>query len=79
MRTHTEAPVLEPRQVQSRRAGVTLDGVAKAYGDVRALADVSLQAAARETVAVVGPSGCGKSTLLELCLLYTSPSPRDRS
>ena len=40
--------------------------MAKAYGDVRALADVSLRAAPRETVAVVGPSGCGKSTLLEL-------------
>ena len=66
MRTQTEAPVLEPRHVQSREAGVVLDGVAKAYGDVRALADVSLRASARETVAVVGPSGCGKSTLLEL-------------
>ncbi len=33
---------------------------------VHALADVSLHAAQRETVAVVGPSGCGKSTLLEL-------------
>ena len=65
MRTQTEAPV-EPRHAESREAGVTLDGVAKAYGDVRALADVSLRAAPQETVAVVGPSGCGKSTLLEL-------------
>ena len=43
-------------------------------------------------VAIVGPSGCGKTTLLTLigalrtcqsgeltCLLYTSPSPRDRT
>jgi len=66
MRTQTEAPAVEPRHARSREAGVTLDGVAKAYGDVRALADVSLRAAPRETVAVVGPSGCGKSTLLEL-------------
>jgi NitT/TauT family transport system ATP-binding protein len=45
---------------------VSLDGVAKAFGDVEALAGVSLRAAPHETVAVVGPSGCGKSTLLEL-------------
>jgi len=45
---------------------VALDGVAKAFGDVQALAGVSLRAEPRETVAVVGPSGCGKSTLLEL-------------
>jgi ABC-type nitrate/sulfonate/bicarbonate transport system ATPase subunit len=66
MRTQTEAPVVEPPYVESREAGVTLEGVAKAFGDVHALADVSLRAAARETIAVVGPSGCGKSTLLEL-------------
>jgi ABC-type nitrate/sulfonate/bicarbonate transport system ATPase subunit len=66
MRTQTEAPLVEPRHVQSGEVGVALDGVAKAFGDVHALADVSLRAAPRETVAVVGPSGCGKSTLLEL-------------
>ena len=66
MRTQTEAPVLEPRPVQSEHAGVTLSRVAKAFGAVHALDDVSLRAEPRETLAVVGPSGCGKSTLLEL-------------
>jgi NitT/TauT family transport system ATP-binding protein len=43
-----------------------LDGVTRRFGDVVALHDVSLHAAARQVVAVVGPSGSGKSTLLEL-------------
>jgi ABC-type nitrate/sulfonate/bicarbonate transport system ATPase subunit len=66
MRTQIEAPVVEPLHVHSGDAGVAVDGVAKAFGDVRALAGVSLRAAPREVCAVVGPSGCGKSTLLEL-------------
>jgi ABC-type nitrate/sulfonate/bicarbonate transport system ATPase subunit len=40
---------------------------------VRALAGVSLQAAAGEVLAVVGPSGCGKSTLLELVCGLQAP------
>ena len=50
-----------------------LTSVRKAYGDVVALDDVSLRAAANETVAVVGPSGCGKSTLLELICGLAEP------
>jgi ABC-type nitrate/sulfonate/bicarbonate transport system ATPase subunit len=63
MQTEVEAPGVEPRDVSG---GVTVAGVQKAFGAVKALDGVSLRAAPREVVAVAGPSGCGKSTLLEL-------------
>ena len=70
MQTEVEAPGVEPRDVSG---GVTVAGVEKSFGPVKALDGVSLRAAPREVVAVVGPSGCGKSTLLELVCGLTAP------
>jgi ABC-type nitrate/sulfonate/bicarbonate transport system ATPase subunit len=43
-----------------------LDRVARRFGEVIAVEDLSLTVGDGEVLALVGPSGCGKSTLLEL-------------
>src|SRR5689334_13522539 len=73
MRIDVEAPDREPRDVSGQGRDVEVAGVARAYGAVAALADVSLRVPAGRTVAVVGPSGCGKSTLLELVCGLQAP------
>ena len=47
-------------------AGITIDGVARTFGTVRAIADVSLEVRDGEFFTLLGPSGCGKTTLLRM-------------
>ena len=45
---------------------VELRNIAKSFGKIEAVRDVSLTVADKELVVFVGPSGCGKSTLLRM-------------
>jgi ABC-2 type transport system ATP-binding protein len=45
---------------------LSVSGVAKRYGALHALEDVSFAARAGEVVAVIGPNGAGKTTLLSI-------------
>jgi iron(III) transport system ATP-binding protein len=54
-------------------AAVTLSGLAKSFGDVRAVDGASLEVASGEMVALLGPSGCGKTTLLRLIAGFERP------
>jgi putative ABC transport system ATP-binding protein len=60
---------------------IRLENVSKIYDGagsrVTALADVSLEVAPKEFVALMGPSGCGKSTLLHLVAGVDVPTAGD--
>jgi ribose transport system ATP-binding protein len=54
-----------------------MQGISKAFPGVQALADVDLEVAAGEVVALVGENGAGKSTLMKiLCGAYRKDSGR---
>ncbi|OSP55596.1 ABC transporter ATP-binding protein [Pseudoruegeria sp. SK021] len=47
-------------------SGVRLEGIVKAYGEVRVVHGIDLEVQEKEFVVLVGPSGCGKSTTLRM-------------
>jgi ABC-2 type transport system ATP-binding protein len=50
------------------------EALSKAYGDRRALQDVSFTAAPGELVAIIGPNGAGKTTLLQILAGALAPT-----
>lgn len=52
---------------------LTIDGLSKSYGAIRALNDVTMRLAAGEVVGLVGDNGAGKSTLVKCVSGMTAP------
>ncbi|MFF4184837.1 ABC transporter ATP-binding protein [Streptomyces sp. NPDC001691] len=57
-----------PPAERTAQSVVSFENVNKSYGDVRAVADLSLRLYPGETVALLGPNGAGKSSTLDLLL-----------
>ncbi len=55
-------------------AGVTIRALEHAYGELRTIDRLDLEAEPHAVIGLVGPSGCGKSTLLELICGLREPS-----
>jgi len=53
---------------------ITFEHVARRYGDVIAVHDLTLEIPSREIVIFVGPSGCGKTTSLKMINRLVEPS-----
>jgi ABC-type Fe3+/spermidine/putrescine transport system ATPase subunit len=65
------APVDAPQLV--------IRGLAKSFGDVWAVSDLSLDVRKGEIVALLGPSGCGKTTTLRMIAGFERPTAGDIS
>jgi multiple sugar transport system ATP-binding protein len=53
--------------------GISVENIAKRFGDVAALKGVGLDVAPGEFVSLVGPSGCGKTTLMRIIAGLETP------
>jgi len=55
-----------PVGADAEAAGLTAEGLAKSYGDVVAIREISVSMSNGETLVLLGPSGSGKTTLLRI-------------
>ncbi len=64
----------EPRKLSDRPI-LKLDGVARAFGGLRAVDGVSLTVAEGSIHGVIGPNGAGKTTLFNIVNVSSAPTP----
>jgi putative spermidine/putrescine transport system ATP-binding protein len=77
---HTATPAATSNATASRSAhghNLALRGIAHRYGEMTALADINLDIAPGELVALLGPIGCGKTTLLRVIAGFLTPHTGD--
>ena len=55
-------------------SSLAFDGLAKSYGAVEVVRELSLTIAEGEFVSLLGPSGCGKTTILRMVAGLVAPS-----
>ena len=60
--------------VQTREWAIDIRGLAKSYGENRALRNIDLQVSQGEFLAIFGPNGAGKTTLIKLLSTLVKPS-----
>ena len=61
------------RGTDGRGAVLEVQGLAKRFGDLKAVDDVSFKVEAGETLGLIGPNGAGKTTVFELVSGYLRP------
>lgn len=63
---------IEPSDAHSTALVLTVSGIAKGYGGVRALDGVDLEVRRGEVLGLIGPNGAGKTTLFEVIGGFTA-------
>src|SRR3984957_18521004 len=59
--------------VTSQTSGITLTGLTKTYGEVKAVRGIDLTITPGQTLALLGPNGAGKSTTIDMMLGLIRP------
>jgi ABC-2 type transport system ATP-binding protein len=63
----------QPAADRSGAAAVSVNGLVKSYGPVRALAGVDLEAAPGTVLGLLGPNGAGKTTIIRILTTLLKP------